>query len=52
MVNGSCLISGSSLTSGSCLISGELSGSRFTRFERGAAASAVLHAVQFCFTLP
>jgi hypothetical protein len=36
------------------LISGELSvsGSRLTRFERGAAARAVLHAAQFFFNLP
>ena len=46
MVNGSCLISGA------CLISGELSGSRFTRFELGAAARAVLHAAQLFFRLP
>jgi hypothetical protein len=40
------------MVNGSCLISGELSGSRLTRFELGGAARAVLHAAQFCFTLP
>jgi hypothetical protein len=45
-VNGSCLISGSGL------ISGELSGSRLTRFELGAAARAALHAAQLYFRLP
>ena len=45
MVNGSCLISGSSL------ISGELSGSRLIRFELGGAARADLHAAQRCFSL-
>ena len=45
-MNGSCLISGSSL------ISGELSGSRLTRFELGGAARAALHAAQLSFSLP
>jgi hypothetical protein len=46
MVNGSCLISGSSF------ISGELSGSRLIRFELGGSARAVLHALQLFFCLP
>ena len=45
-MNGSCLISGSSL------ISGELSGSRLTRFfELGESERADLHAAQRCFSL-
>jgi hypothetical protein len=40
------------LISGSSLISGELSGSRLTRFARGGAARAVLHAVHLSFRLP
>jgi|TARA_B110001469_G_scaffold110899_1_gene112801 hypothetical protein len=46
MVNGSCLISGSSL------ISGELDRSRLIRFELGGAARAVLHAAHLLFRLP
>jgi hypothetical protein len=37
---------------GVCLISGELSFSRLTRFELGAAARAALHAAQVYFSLP
>ena len=44
--------SGSYLISGSCLISGELSFSRLIHFELGGSARAVLHAAQFCFSLP
>ena len=46
MVNGSFLISGSSLTSG------ELSGSRLIRFDLGGSARADLHATQVRFSFP